>query len=657
MLHRGKGIWLAMVTCVAVVIGCRDDSAPTAAGAAAPSTALAVIESGDLTDPLIDPTDSHLVTTSVTRTSTIIESADPFVDPLTGHEVTRLELPEVIDSTRFEAGYDVEGTIRLTESHAGNDSGGPAARVRIVGNVATFYDKSGAVVHDTSGPILMDAIGSTDNVIVTDEAVFRTDEPPPVASRAAAKGEISGDPSSAREEKRGDKLYRSWSLDDPASGVRGERTRNYRRSDDRWVLTEEREQRIQSVGRISYTTVQTSVYPVVKWKNDEAKDARRREKASQRPVIEAPLAVVSETPIATAPVTCLLCASQGDGDGSGLSGSVTSGTGLNVVFQHGGFADASAWYRMDPWISARYPIARKVKPSLNWRAGIETQAGSLKDEMLTSGGSGYLMIGHSNGGLISRRVGQMDLQTGGPLVNGVIAVASPHLGLPLARNSRAVVSSQLSNYLNTVLAQIGGSCWRKEFAWLCPTLNDALLTLVPRIVNFAFDATVPMSSDVKPGSVFLTQLNARNEAFLKYSVEVESQGAWKFIRMMGDWRCEPEDRCSGHHLQNAMESIYDVLRVCGSNEIVRIMKAGLAEKCHSVRWSLSALNLTYERLTSPNDGSDGLVPAKSQRYPGALEQDRTLMRNARESHVGELKSNAVKNAITGLIDHYRIQPT
>lgn len=660
--HRAAFVAL----CAVILGGCGEDPAPIEPSVTSPAAALAEIESGEILDPGIDPGDSHLVTTSVTRTTTIIESAEPFVDPLTGQEVTRLELPEVIDSSRFEGGYDASGTVRLNEYRSGNDSGGIAARVQIIGGVATFYDAFGATVHDTSGPILMEALGSMENVIVTDEAILHADEPVLAEAEADVRTAVARVESpKVREERRGNRLYRTFSLDDAASGSRGERTRGYRRSGDHWVLAEERVQTIQSAGTVAFTTIQTTVYPVVKWKNDKARDDRRRAKrASQESVaqaaVSAPVLASTRVPAASAMAAaeqeCLVCAEDGLGDG--VSTGVSSTSGMNVVFQHGGFADAGSWYRMDPWISARYPIGRKVRTSLDWRASLESQATTLNGQMLANGGAGYLMIGHSNGGLISRRVGQMETQSGsGPLVNGVIAIASPHLGLPLARNTRTIVIGQLSLYMNSVLMRIGGSCWRREFAWICGSMNDALLTLIPRIVNFAFDAAAPMSNDVRPGSVFLAQLNARHEPFLKYSVEVHSQGAWKFIRMLGDWVCEPEDRCSGNHLQNSMESIYDVLRVCGSNDFARLLKPGLAEKCNNVRWSLSTLNLAYERLTSPNDASDGLVPAKSQAYPSADLDDRAIMRNAKESHVGELKSVTVRDKVNDIIARYRIQPT
>jgi hypothetical protein len=262
------------------------------------------------------------------------------------------------------------------------------------------------------------------------------------------------------------------------------------------------------------------------------------------------------------------------------------------------------------------------------------------------------VYGHSNGGLIARRAGQMATFTTAPLVGGVVAISSPHLGLPLALNGRSVVGNVLGAHLQAVITSIGGSCGRREFAWLCEDITDVALTFVPKVVNYAFDAAIPMSAQVRPGSQFLSALNSAPEPFLKYSVEVESQGAWKFVRMLGDWKCNPEDRCSGNHLQNMMESAYEVLRRCGSNEIAKLLSPSISSRCRNVRWSLNNVNTVYERFIAPGDNSDGLVPAKSQAYPGGGVQDRTVLRSARESHVGELKSGVIRENLRILTGKY-----
>jgi len=664
--------------CSFVLVACGKEHDPVTGTSTGPTAAIAPLGSAELIDPAIDPADSYLVTTAVTRTTTTVESAEPFVDPLTGEQVNSLTFPDVVDSTRFEAGYDAAGTVRLNEFRSGTDSGGPAARVTIVGNTATFYDRFGAVVHDTSGPILMDALGSMDNVIVTSEAVLRDDSAGVAAPASGAEQPVMARAAYSRGprlEKRGDRLFKTYLLDDASSGMRGERVRQFRKSGREWVVVDERIQATHTATGFVFNVVETTVYPTVKWKSNKEKDSERRARSARQeahkprgsevrsrgrpyslPDALAPrMAEGMSTANANASTVaspCLLCTEEVD---STPDFGFFSRPTINVAFQHGAFADSTAWFRMDPWLSARFNLARKLKPTLEWRSSLESQSTTLSNQLNADGGSRFLLVGHSNGGLIARRVAQYGMTAEQPVVGGVVAIASPHFGLPLVRNTRAAVSGLMSGSLRQVLTNVGGSCGGSQFRWLCEGMNDALLTLVPRIVNYAFDQAAPMSRDVTPGSAFTSSLNATPEPFLRYSVEVESQGAWKFVRMLGDWKCNPEDRCSGDHLQNTMESVYDVLRYCGSNEFAKAAKPALAERCRSVRWSLNNLNSLYERLTAPGDASDGLVPAKSQAYPGVLGEDRHVMKKARESHVGELKSVNVRDKLSRVMSRFSSQ--
>ena len=635
------------------------------------STAIAEFESGGLTDPLIDPADSYLITQSVTRTTTTIESAEPIVDPATGNEVTLLTLPDVIDSTRFEAGYDASGLVRINETRSSTDSGSRAVRLLIANNIATFYDETGAVVYDTSGAVLMDVLGSTANLVVTSEAVMRDEE----ISLAPAPGTPTLVASVARSsaaapsvERRGDRLVKEYRLDDAGAGIVGKRSRQYRRAGDEWVVTDERVETTQSLSGMTFHTVETTVYPTVKWKSNKAADDRRRKLRAAAPVAHdasGPLAPMRTTPSrfndntlaaalqqTIAPPTCLQCAE----DSGAIDPRLVGGTKpvVNLALMHGAFSDASAWERVAVSMAFNFTVPTRVLPTLNWREDLESQAVQLNNRLLASGATKFLVLGHSNGGLVARRAGQMATVTTAPLVGGVVAISSPHQGLPLALNTQSVVGSVLSTQLQSVITSIGGSCGRREFAWLCEDISDVALTFVPKIVNYAFDATIPMSSQVRPRSQFLRTLNSTPEPFMKYSVEVESQGAWKFVRLLGDWKCNPEDRCSGNHLQNMMESAYEVLRHCGSNELSKLIAPSVAARCRNVRWALNNVNTVYERFTAPGDNSDGIVPAKSQIYPGAALNDRAVLRSAKESHVGELKSETVRDNVRKFTNNYAL---
>lgn len=281
------------------------------------------------------------------------------------------------------------------------------------------------------------------------------------------------------------------------------------------------------------------------------------------------------------------------------------------------------------------------------------QASVLNGSMLATGAANFLMIGHSNGGLISRRVGQNGSGAAGSLVTGVVTIGSPHQGVPLAHNSRQIVNEQLTSHLRRVIDRIGGSCGRQEFAWICEKLKEVLLGLIPKVTDFAFDAAVPMTRDVRPGSAFLADLNTEPEGFRRYSIEVHS-GGWKFMRMFGDFICDPGQNCDGQSLANASKSAYAGVKACGG-WFGRLINRGIADKCHSVRLAMRGLNHRYNSLTMGRDrDSDGLVPSASQRYPGVLEENRRVYLNARVSHVGELKSETVRNYLFDLMDRHKV---
>jgi hypothetical protein len=77
----------------------------------------------------------------------------------------------------------------------------------------------------------------------------------------------------------------------------------------------------------------------------------------------------------------------------------------------------------------------------------------------------------------------------------------------------------------------------------------------------------------------------------------------------------------------------------------------VSDKCRNARWTLSSLNAQYERWTAPGSfESDGLVPLKSQAYPGA--SARLTRRDTRDSHASELKSNRVRDDLITFINSF-----
>lgn len=662
-----------------------------------------------LRDQSIDQSDSYLLTDAVTTSTTTVSSSTPFVDPATGRTVTSITLPTLVDSVHAEAGYDDAGTIRVGEWRSGSDRGTPAVRTQVVGDSVLEYDASGAVIPDSISPYLRDAVGGTfTDLVVTDSAILpptKETAPPDTAtgpgatpiSRVRPPGVVAASlaaiPASVRataeaqvRRPQPDQLEIVRSLDDPAAGVRGTYLRAFHWDGRAWAIAEERTEREQAAGAITMRLEESTIYTHVRWHEDRARNAARRARRAARgassgapgrgvgtpgqaattrlatlgrPLLPAPIAATRPGPaprgLGAASAVVLSCnddcgtTTTGSGPTTGstgtTSGTTTTSSGIDIIYAHGAFSDGGTWSRIGSAVDASLPGGLRFTPYLQWQKAITDQARDLRGIMQSSGGKQFIIVGHSNGALVARRAGQLSAAAGDGMVRGVVAIAGGHQGIPLALVARQSVSDLLDGQLRGIINAIGGSCWRMQFSWVCDRATQEINDLVPRIVNYALDATVPMARDVAPHSAFLDSLNAAPDPFPHYSIEVSSRGAWKFVRMLGDFVCDPEQSCSGDHLQRLAERFYTVLRTCGSSELAKAALPDLASKCRGVRWQLSALNQLYEHLVAPGDDSDGLVPLKSQAYPSTDTAHRMQMLHARTSHVGETRNATVRDDV------------
>ena len=465
-------------------------------------------------------------------------------------------------------------------------------------------------------------------------------------------------------------------LDGP--GMRGRRVRYYRRGPQAWVLDEERKELRQEGEGATFTTTEVTRYHRVAWRNDLGRDEARRARARMAAADEgvrrhAGSSLTDFLPSAStsgaSPVSSSVPSSISRSVAALPAGATTQSNvtywlpspetqtrypsaPFSVAMQHGAFSGSATWSVLAPSLTDGFNVDFLLRESTDWRKALESQAQELHGRLASSGRRNFLVVGHSNGGLVARRAAQLSAAAGDSLVRGVVTIASPHGGVPLAKVGRETVRTVMTAQIRSVLDRINGSCWRGQFSWLCEIANLTSAELPGQIANFAMDAAVPMSRDVQPGSPFLTALSTTPEAFRRYSIEIGSQGQWKFLRLFGDWRCDPSSSCGGNRLQNAMESVYEILRICGSNSVARLRLGHVSDKCRNARWALSSLNAQYERWTAPGDESDGLIPLKSQQYPGGGSLVRFTRRNSKDSHAGELRSSRVKTDLLEAVTQF-----
>ena len=650
----------ALLIAVAVLAAC--DDAPLTA----PSQDGARFAAGELSlrDPDIDLDDTWLVTEATTTISTVVQYDVPTWDPVSGSTVTSVSLPVVTETQRTEAGYGVDGVIRINEYFSGDAVSG-VAHVRIVGDSVAYFDADGQPRLDLPGAELVATLGSFANQVVTDSVIIEDyersegggdpDDPmngPTLADPLAPAYSIAGRSSGARREVV---------TDIGGAGGEGRFVRYYRRVPQGWVLDEERRELRHSGAGAATTTTEVTRYHAVAWRNDVTRDAARRGRASR----SAP-----DAGVRAGEGVAAFARSRGAGSSSSIE-SVASqpqsslsywipqpidparspSAPLNIALQHGAFSSGATWSSIAPVLTGSFDVDLLLRETSDWRRDLESQSRGLHGRLAASGKGGFLLIGHSNGGLVARRAAQISGAAGDSLVRGVVTIASGHAGVPLAKVARETVHGFLTTQLRAVVAQVDGSCWRAQFAWLCDLMNLTSAELPGQIATFAMDSYMPMSRDVQPGSAFLAQLNSTPESFRRYSIEVSSQGQWKFLRLFGDWRCDPSSSCGGNKLQNSMESVYEILRICGSNTIMRAKLGHVSARCRDARWTLSSLNAQYERWTAPDDQSDGLIPLKSQQYPGAA-GGRITRGSSRESHASELRSGRIASDLVELVRTY-----
>ena len=525
----------------------------------------------------------------------------------------------------------------------------------------TEYDASGqamsAVFPDdavSTSPLAM--LGSLDNAQVTEGVLVDESSADPSSPRALLPSfNISGQ--AGNVERLGTNRLRitiplfnsnPGVTDATVAGERGQGNiaRTYHRRDGKWVLEELVLTSELTAGKESVRTREVMRLRNVQWYENKAEDARRRaarQQASQsQTAVRDPL-MVSRVPQgklapgrpSLAEETCIVeCDSSGGSSGGG--GGSSSSTGQNVVFQHGGFSSGSTWDRMDPWLSASFSFATKLKPSLSDKDRIEDQATDLIGRMEGTGQSNFLMIGHSNGGLISRNVAQRR----GDLITGVVTVSSPHDGVLLALNTKSAVNRFLQGRADRLFGGCS-SIYADPGCWLAGQLTQRA---IPLVVNWAIDQTVPMVNDVQPKgrSDFLNRLNSTPEAFTRVGIENHAKKRFVFMRMIGDSFNNPEDWNGGRNIAKYTQWAYTGFQAC---RVVGTLTGNFsaAGACAQIARRLDDVDRGYDRLTAPGEKTDGLVQGSSQAYPNAT---RRYAINNSDSHVGEVKSDLVRNRLT-----------
>jgi pimeloyl-ACP methyl ester carboxylesterase len=181
-----------------------------------------------------------------------------------------------------------------------------------------------------------------------------------------------------------------------------------------------------------------------------------------------------------------------------------------AVFVHGFRSEGSTWAQAADRLARDY-VARASRPTLDWRQRFATQASALRSA--TSSSSLFpdttILIGHSNGGLVSREANRQSRPA-----KGIITVGTLHQGAPIAANIN-VVGSWGNNVYYFNARPVWHYAWFWDWvswyaSWYSRQMAYVGASMFGATTYIGIDPNQPVLGDMVPGSYFLT--NSVNSA-------------------------------------------------------------------------------------------------------------------------------------------------
>ncbi len=332
----------------------------------------------------------------------------------------------------------------------------------------------------------------------------------------------------------------------------------------------------------------------------------------------------------------------------------------NVLFQHGILSNSCTWTRMVNWLNQDFRFGTEVVPTLSSKDALSSQGTALINEIKSVGGTNYLLLGHSQGGLISRYAGQYFQSNPPNLVFGVGTVDTPHQGALLALNAATGIYNGVQYVASLLWDAIG-----------CATPFDnpgcfvaaLIFVAAPGLSVWGVDQAVPAMFDLIPGSPFLAQLNSQVENFLRAGIVSNTPQRWNETRIAANFvfGCNPEDNCGERSIALDTEIFYDVVQV-----LFYIAEfdcfLGDQDACDVgyyfalILYYMDVADSFWNTLVSiPPDGSDAIVQSSSQNYPSSSAAQYSI--NSADSHTGATRSDHVRASLDAALSQTFHVPT
>jgi hypothetical protein len=564
----------------------------------------------------------------VQQGSTVYQTTLPVIDPVTGVSATTWTVEHETETQRLEAGYDALGrAIQVLHETTSPDDPTVRAvnssrRTRSVEDEISSYDAAGVllptdheIVQGLRAPIAASHVQITDGVVLNAEALDTVR----VLSVAATELAAAAGPRARAERVGSDRIrvVNDLSRDDaaPVAGAgqapppsRGSYVRTWRRHGSSYLLERtELTSEWAAPDGVRRTERQVDRIRMVRVHQNARRDAERRARRGETGQgADNVLASLGDQP----GDNCVVGQDCPPEDpppvlpGGGCPGPVPQGA--DIVFQHGIKSDRHTWSEMASWLGCDIVYKRFDAHDIDWRRRITSQRDELRP-LINADMHDIVMIGHSNGGLVVRSLAQWAQVNQPGLVKGVITLDSPNQGAVVARNVRIVHEA-----LGSGAAALGLGLSLMEFH--------------------------PFFIDDIPGSSFLQNLNATQEAFINVGIRTHTPKRWVAWRVIKTGDCLPRHECE----------LAVVRRIQRRYDDMRHTSKFWYRPWHSIPAGeearlMNGFDATWNWLTAPGDlTSDGFIPGPAQHYPGAR-FNRVIPDG--DSHTGTTTSELVHEAV------------
>lgn len=328
----------------------------------------------------------------------------------------------------------------------------------------------------------------------------------------------------------------------------------------------------------------------------------------------------------------------------------------NIVFMHGFSSSASTWNRMTGWLNQDFRFGTEVLPGLAWYHSLSSQGTDLVNAINSAGGSNYILVGHSQGGLISRYAAQQ-YQTANNKQNtvaGIVTLDTPHQGAPIA----------VSGSVPIIATFAGAGIWLWDSAG-CSSPNDNFVCWMAAVLFFggpvvaeAWDlSTIPSLADLTPGSPFLSQLNSFTETFQRAGVVSYTPMWFNEMRILDNaffgWAgCDyPDAGCGERAIAQDTQIVFgEVVFFFVFSTVEEFFDPdnfdywfSEAEVFLKILVGMEIPDVFWNAIVSGFSSSDAIVPTSSQNYPSVSAVQYPI--SGGDSHTGAPRSPYVHTTL------------